>query len=137
MAACGVALVLVVARFAARRPRSYVAVVAAARRLADPVAGSTSGRRCSRRARSRRSSPDRDRLGWGLLGAAVAAKLWPLVLVPLALVWSARRGRLPAALAGLVVVAAVFLPFAVLAPHGLWVSVRGQLSRPLERARSG
>ena len=32
-------------------------------------------------------------LGWGLLGAAVAAKLWPLVLVPLALVWSYRAGR--------------------------------------------
>ena len=33
---------------------------------------------------------ERHRLGWALLGAAVAAKLWPLVLVPLALVWSIR-----------------------------------------------
>ncbi|HEX4678472.1 MAG TPA: glycosyltransferase 87 family protein, partial [Gaiellaceae bacterium] len=31
---------------------------------------------------------ERHRLGWGLLGAAVAAKLWPFVIVPLALVWS-------------------------------------------------
>jgi uncharacterized membrane protein len=75
---------------------------------------------------------ERHRLGWGLLGAAVAAKLWPLVLVPLALVWSYRAGRLGAALAGLFVAAAVFLPFAILAPHGLWESLRGQASRPLQ-----
>jgi len=75
---------------------------------------------------------ERHGLGWALLGAAVAAKLWPLVLVPLALVWSyrARRGR--AALAGLAVAAAVFVPFALVAPHGLWDSVRGQASRPLQ-----
>jgi uncharacterized membrane protein len=75
---------------------------------------------------------ERHRLGWALLGAAVAAKLWPLVLVPLALVWSYRAGRLRAALVGLVVVAAVFVPFAILAPHGLWDSLRGQASRPLQ-----
>ncbi|MDX6427425.1 MAG: hypothetical protein QOD52_2830 [Gaiellaceae bacterium] len=74
----------------------------------------------------------RHRLGWGLLGAAVAAKLWPLVLVPLALVWSYRAGRLRAALVGLVVAAAVFVPFAIVAPHGLWESLRGQASRPLQ-----
>jgi uncharacterized membrane protein len=72
------------------------------------------------------------RLGWGLLGAAVAAKLWPLVVVPLALVWSYRAGRLRAALVGLAVVAVVFAPFALLAPHGLWNSLRGQASRPLQ-----
>jgi hypothetical protein len=43
-------------------------------------------------------------LGWGFLGAAVAAKLWPFVLVPLALVWSYRAGRIRAAFAGLAVV---------------------------------
>jgi uncharacterized membrane protein len=75
---------------------------------------------------------ERQRLGWALLGAAVAAKLWPLVLVPLALVWSYRAGRLRAALVGLVVVAAVFVPFAILAPHGLWDSLSGQASRPLQ-----
>jgi uncharacterized membrane protein len=74
----------------------------------------------------------RHRLGWGLLGAAVAAKLWPLVLVPLVLVWSYRAGRIRAALAGLVVAAAFFVPFAVVAPHGLWNSVSGQASRPLQ-----
>ena len=75
---------------------------------------------------------ERHALGWGLLGAAVAAKLWPLVLVPLALVWSYRAGRIRAAFAGLAVVAAVFVPFALVAPHGLWSSVSGQASRPLQ-----
>lgn len=74
----------------------------------------------------------RHRLGWALLGAAVAAKLWPLVLVPLALVWSRRAGRLRAAFAGLAVAAAAFLPFAILAPRGLWHSLSGQASRPLQ-----
>lgn len=75
---------------------------------------------------------ERDRLGWGLLGGAVAAKLWPLAIVPVALVWSWRRGRATAALAGLAVLGAVLVPFALVAPHGLWQSLRGQASRPLQ-----
>jgi uncharacterized membrane protein len=75
---------------------------------------------------------ERHRLGWALLGAAVAAKLWPLVIVPLALVWSYRAGRIRAALVGLAVAAAVFVPFAIVAPHGLWDSLSGQASRPLQ-----
>ncbi len=74
----------------------------------------------------------RHRLGWALLGAAVAAKLWPLVLVPLALTWSVRRGRPRAPLAGLAVVLVAFVPFALLAPHGMWESLRGQAARPLQ-----
>jgi len=70
--------------------------------------------------------------GWALLGAAVAAKLWPLVLVPLALVWSIRRGRPFAPLAGAAVVLAVALPFVVVSPGGLWDSISGQASRPLQ-----
>ena len=72
------------------------------------------------------------RLGWALLGAAVAAKLWPLVLVPVVLAWSYRAGRIRAAFAGLVVAAAFFVPFAIVAPHGLWDSLSGQASRPLQ-----
>jgi len=79
---------------------------------------------------------DRHRLGWGLLGAAVAAKLYPLVVVPLVVVWTLqRRGRRElarSAAIGAAVVAAAFLPFVAVAPHGMWNSVWGQLSRPLE-----
>ena len=78
----------------------------------------------------------RDRLGFGLLGLAVAAKLYPAVLVPLALsyVWH-RRGRREALvclglLAG--VAALAFLPFLVLAPEGLAYSFGRQLGRPLQ-----
>jgi hypothetical protein len=74
----------------------------------------------------------RHRLGWALLGVAVAAKLWPAVLVPPALAWAAVHGRVRAALAGVVALAVVVLPFAVLAPHGLYESVRGQAGRPLQ-----
>jgi uncharacterized membrane protein len=75
---------------------------------------------------------DRHRLGWALLGAAVAAKLWPLVVVPIALVWSVRRGRGWSALAGAAVVAVAFGPFAVVTENGLAYSLRGQASRPLQ-----
>jgi uncharacterized membrane protein len=74
----------------------------------------------------------RDGIGWGLLGAAVAAKLWPLVVVPPALVWSSRRGRGRSVLAGVAVAAAAFVPFALIAPHGLWHSLVSQASRPLQ-----
>ena len=78
----------------------------------------------------------RDRLGLGLLGAAVAVKLYPAVLVPVALayVWR-RRGRREALIclgicAGVVVLA--FLPFLVVAPDGVAHSIGRQLSRPLQ-----
>jgi hypothetical protein len=70
------------------------------------------------------------------LGAAIAAKLWPLVLVPLVIVHVWRtRGPRAAALwaAGVVLVdAAIFLPFAVISPSGLRASFHAQLSRPLQ-----
>jgi uncharacterized membrane protein len=75
---------------------------------------------------------ERHRLGWGLLGAAFAVKLWPFVLVPPALAWSYRAGRARAALAGIAVAALVFVPFALVAPRGVWDSVSGQASRPLQ-----
>ncbi len=78
----------------------------------------------------------RDRFGFGLLGAAVAVKLYPAVLVPVALayVWR-RRGRREALIclglcAGVVVLA--FLPFLVVAPDGVAHSIGRQLSRPLQ-----
>jgi uncharacterized membrane protein len=79
---------------------------------------------------------DRHRLGWGVLAAAVAAKLFALVLLPLAIIWTLRRrgGReLTWSAASFTAVAAIaFVPFLVLAPYGLWRSVWGQLSRPLQ-----
>jgi hypothetical protein len=75
---------------------------------------------------------DRDRLAWTLLGLAVAAKLWPLVLVPLALTWSWRRGRDNAELYGVASAALCFVPFAIIAPRGLWDSMREQGDRPLQ-----
>jgi uncharacterized membrane protein len=71
-------------------------------------------------------------IGWAFLGAAVGAKLWPLAIVPIALVWSFRHGRRRAPLWGLAVALAIFVPFAVLGPHGLWSSVHGQTDRPLQ-----
>ena len=76
------------------------------------------------------------RLGHGLLGAAVAAKIWPGVLLPLtvAYVWRTRGRRDALACLGvtLAVVAAVVVPFFVLSPHGVWTSFERQLSRPLQ-----
>ncbi|HUZ81341.1 MAG TPA: glycosyltransferase 87 family protein [Gaiellaceae bacterium] len=130
MAACGVALVFVVAHL---RPAAAFFVA-----LSPVLAGSLILSRFDlwpallATAAVAALVGERHRLGWGLLGAAVAAKLWPLVLVPLALAWSARRGRGWASLVGAAVVAAAFLPFVVLAPHGLWASLRGQATRPLQ-----
>jgi uncharacterized membrane protein len=75
---------------------------------------------------------DRDRLAWTLLGVAVAAKLWPLALVPLALTWSWRRGRDNAELYGIASAAVWFVPFAIVAPRGLWDSLHEQADRPLQ-----
>ena len=78
----------------------------------------------------------RYRLGHGLLGLGIAAKLYPGIFLPLgvAYVWK-RAGRRPAlqclALTA-AVVAAIFLPFVVLAPGGVWHSVSVQLTRPLQ-----
>jgi hypothetical protein len=78
----------------------------------------------------------RVRLGHLALGAAVAAKLYAAVLVPLTLVYVWRRfGRREALVCGgllLAVVAAAWVPFLVLAPHGVWHSFWVQASRPLQ-----
>jgi uncharacterized membrane protein len=75
---------------------------------------------------------DRHAVGWALLAGAVSAKLWPGVLVPPALVWSHRRGHLRAVLAGAAVLVLVVGPFALVAPHGVYESLRGQADRPLQ-----
>jgi uncharacterized membrane protein len=78
----------------------------------------------------------RDRLGGVALGAATAAKLYPAVLLPLAVAWAwRRRGRREGLLvAGLfvAVLAVAYLPFVALSPHGVGSSLSRQLSRPLQ-----
>jgi hypothetical protein len=71
-----------------------------------------------------------------LLGLGFAAKLWPGALLAIAVgyLWR-RRGRsegLAVAVTFVVVAGACFVPFAVLAPHGLHAMLSDQLGRPLQ-----
>jgi hypothetical protein len=78
----------------------------------------------------------RPRLGLALLGLGVATKLWPGVVVPFALVYVWRRkGRREALVSGGWfggVLAAWVVPFLIVSPSGLWHSMSGQLTRPLQ-----
>ena len=78
----------------------------------------------------------RDAVAGVALGLAFAAKVYPVVLLPPALVWTWRvRGRRRAVAsvgAFLVVALAVVLPFLALAPHGLLESFRSQAARGLQ-----
>jgi glycosyl transferase family 87 len=76
------------------------------------------------------------RLGHALLGLGITAKLYPVVFVPLAVVFVWKRAGPREALTclglALGVVAAVFAPFVILSPGGVWHSLTVQLSRPLQ-----
>ena len=78
----------------------------------------------------------RDTAALALLGAAFAAKVYPVVLLPPAVifVWRTRgRGLALRALGAFAAVAALFaVPFLVLAPHGLAESFRAQAARSLQ-----
>jgi Glycosyltransferase family 87 len=78
----------------------------------------------------------RVRLGLAVLGIAVAAKIYPLVLLPPLLVYVAqRRGRREAGIAlgaFAAALAVVVVPFALIAPEGVVDSVERQLGRPLQ-----
>ncbi len=79
---------------------------------------------------------ERDVLAFAVLGLAITAKVYPLVLVPLACIFVWRRGgprRVAIGLAALLVVAAaVVAPFAAYAPHGVFESFRSQAERGLQ-----
>jgi uncharacterized membrane protein len=83
----------------------------------------------------------RDRLGFGLIGFAVVAKVYAIVVLPLALyrVWR-REGRAEAlrclAVAAAVIVV-VALPFAVVGPTGLGFTIKSQLVRGLQMESLG
>jgi hypothetical protein len=78
----------------------------------------------------------RERLGFASFGLGIAAKVFPAVVLPPALVYVWRtRGRRDALIClGLAaaVVALVLVPFLALAPGGLWDSVVHQTTRPLQ-----
>jgi hypothetical protein len=78
----------------------------------------------------------RERLGLAVLGVAVAAKIYPLVLLPPLLVYLGRRGGWREVLLGLgafaATVAVIVVPFALVSPEGLADSVERQLGRPLQ-----
>jgi hypothetical protein len=78
----------------------------------------------------------RFRLGHVLLGIGAAAKFYPAVLLPLAVAYAwkvrGRREALVSLALAVGVFALVFLPFAVLAPGGVWHSISVQLGRPLQ-----
>jgi Glycosyltransferase family 87 len=78
----------------------------------------------------------RDRLALGTLGVAVAAKVYPLVLLPIFVAWVwRRRGRREAMIAlgvSAAVVAVLVIPFLALSPHGVWESSLRQTTRPLQ-----
>jgi uncharacterized membrane protein len=78
----------------------------------------------------------RERTACGVLGLAFAAKVYPVVLLPLVLIWTLRtkgRRRAAEALSAFLLIAlAVIVPFLVLAPHGLLESFRAQAARGLQ-----
>jgi hypothetical protein len=78
----------------------------------------------------------REWIGFGVLGLATAVKIFPAVLVPVGCIWlwkRASRTELAACLGIFVtVLAASFVPFAIIAPHGVLHSISVQLARPLQ-----
>jgi hypothetical protein len=71
---------------------------------------------------------------WVLLAAGILVKIVPLALLPLLMMWHARRVGWRAAWRGvagcLALVAVVILPFALLAPRGTWYFMAYNLRRP-------
>ena len=78
----------------------------------------------------------RDVFAFALLGAALAAKVYPVVLIPPVAIFVWReRGRISALRslgASLMVCALFVVPFLVVAPHGLAESFRAQAARSLQ-----
>jgi Glycosyltransferase family 87 len=144
MAACGAALVIAVAVSAAALGFSTAATAAALAlaALAPVLLGSVVLTRFDFWPAALTAAAmaallcGRPRLGHGLLGLGVVAKVWPGVLLPLtvAYVWRTRGRREALVCLGIaaVVVVAVVLPFFALSPHGVWRSFERQLSRPLQ-----
>jgi uncharacterized membrane protein len=75
-------------------------------------------------------------VGFALLGLAFAAKVYPIILVPPALVFvwrtAGRRAALRSLAAFAAVAAVVIVPLLVVAPHGVVESFRAQAGRSLQ-----
>jgi len=75
-------------------------------------------------------------LASGFAAAGAAAKVYPAVLIPLALIELWRREGARAAAKGgalaVTVLAAVCVPFAIVSPHGMSWALQRQISRPLQ-----
>ena len=75
-------------------------------------------------------------LACGLAAAGTAAKVYPAVLVPLALLELWRRGGGRAVAQGIgaavAVLAALTAPFVAVAPHGVWWALHREFVRPLQ-----
>ena len=78
----------------------------------------------------------RPRVGVFVLGCAIAAKLWPAVLLPLIAAWLLRRyGRREAVVGAGIAIGVPLLayaPFFVQSPGGVLWSLKEQLERPLQ-----
>src|SRR5439155_14756506 len=78
----------------------------------------------------------RTRLGGAVLGLAVMAKVYPLVILPIVLTYVWRRAGVRSAFSCAVFAVAtallVALPFLLIASAGLWQSVRDLVARPLQ-----
>jgi uncharacterized membrane protein len=84
---------------------------------------------------------DRNRLGLGLIGFAIVAKVYAVVVLPLALLRIWRRNGRDEALRSLAVAVAVVvvvsLPFLVVGPTGLGFTIKSQLVRGLQMESLG
>jgi hypothetical protein len=78
----------------------------------------------------------RPRMSGALIGLAIATKIYAVVLIPLAVLWlwrgQGRRQTLQWLAATIVAVGVCFLPFVVASPSGVYSSVKGQATRPLQ-----
>ena len=75
-----------------------------------------------------------ERTGFVLLALGTAAKAYPAVILPIAAVYVWRTSGSRRAIGCLAIYAAVvltcFLPFFIIAPHGIWFAIHGQETRP-------
>jgi hypothetical protein len=76
------------------------------------------------------------RTGFAFIGLGFAAKAFPIVILPIALIYvwrnQPRRRFLECVGAFLVAVLAWFLPFLIASSHGVWASINNQSGRPLQ-----